>query len=221
MLTRVFSGLLDLLAPRSCVSCTSYLNEQERAFCPACEPLLEPLIDEATSSYRALYRYGGPVAEAIQRLKYQGCSEVARALSMDLANAVIDLRGRVDAVTAIPLSRAKLRTRGYNQSGLLARCVARSLMVPCRPRWLHRTHEMGRQVGQSRATRVAQTRDAFAAQPAVRGKRVLLVDDVRTTGATLLAATDALLRGGAHDVYQLVLAEADDRSEGASLYSVS
>lgn len=219
MLQRVFHGLLDLLAPSTCAACDATLDEGEHGFCPACEPLIESLLDEATSSYRALFRYGGPIAEAIQRLKYQGRSDVARGLSTHLADAVADLRGRVDVVTAVPLSREKLRKRGYNQSGLLAQPIAKALLVPFRPLWLTRVREVGRQVGQSRAMRLRQTRDAFAARTEVRDKLVLLIDDVRTTGATLAAASDALLQAGARDVYQLVLAEADDRASVAPLYS--
>lgn len=229
MLSRVFDGLLDLLAPQRCSACASIFSSQAEPrastlshsgepFCAACSPLLEPLQRDVGLPYRALFRYGGPIADAIRRLKYEGVSEVARALGPELSAAVLDWQNTLDAVTAIPLAAGKLRTRGYNQSGLLARQVASSLMLPFEPLWLRRAREGQRQVGQSRAARRAQAQGAFVGSPRARGKVVLVIDDVRTTGATLAAASSALEQAGASAVYQLVLAEAEERAGYGPLY---
>jgi ComF family protein len=212
MLKGLFEGLLDLLAPARCAACNSLLNGIGAPFCPACSPLLEWLEPDAVGlPYRALFRYGGPAADAIRRLKYEGSSEIASALGPALTEAVLDWQTKLDAVTAIPLSPRKLRVRGYNQSGLLARQVARGLGLPFQPRWLTRVREGQRQVGQTRHARLAQARGAFAASPQVSGRAVLLLDDVRTTGATLDEAGRVLEQAGASAVYRLVLAEADER----------
>jgi len=217
MLKELFEGLLELLAPRRCAACGSLLGEQGEPLCAACSPLLEPLEPDVGLPYRALFRYGGPIADAIRRLKYEGMSEVASAMGPSLSDAVIDWQPRLHAVTAVPLAGAKLRTRGYNQSGLLARQVADRLALPFEPLWLRRVREGQRQVGQSKAARLAQTQGAFVASPHAHGKTILLVDDVRTTGATLSAAALALEQAGALAVYQLVLAEADERRAYAPL----
>ena len=219
MLMSLFQGLLDLLAPARCAACASPLAEPAAVFCAACAPLVEPRQPDAVGlPYRALFHYGGPVADAIRRLKYGGCSEVASALGPALTDAVADWHDKLDAVTAVPLWPRKLHRRGYNQSGLLARHVARGLGLPFQPLWLERAREGQRQVGQSRVARLAQVRGAFAARPQVRDQRVLLIDDVRTTGATLDEAARALESAGATAVYQLVLAEADERGAYTPLY---
>lgn len=212
MLRDLFDGLLDLLAPAACAACASRVATSE-PFCGACAPLLEPLpADAAGLPYRALYRYGGPIADAIRRLKYEGFSEVAAAVAPLLIDTVSDWQPALDAVCAIPITPRKLRTRGYNQSCLLARHVARGLDLPFRPSGLRRVREGARQVGQGRAARLAQAHGAFEADLRVRDLRILLIDDVRTTGATLREASRALEAAGARTVHQLVLAEADERT---------
>lgn len=208
MIGAIFSGIVDLLAPPGCAACAAPLAVRESPFCTACEPLVEPL-DLAHEGFHALFRYGGPVAAAIRRLKYEGFSEVAQAFSADLRAAAAGLPDGLDAVTAIPLTRKRLRERGYNQSGLIARQVARARSLPYRPYWLERVREAHPQAGQSRAQRLAQVHGAFVASPKVAGKTLVVVDDVRTTGATLADATRALHEAGARAVVQLTLAFAD------------
>jgi ComF family protein len=210
VLSRVVTGVLELLAPPSCAACGGKVSARDEPFCPACALLVEPLECEPQASSRAVFRYGGPVADAVRRLKYEGRSEIARALAAGLVDCASAWLGQLDVVLPIPLSASKLRARGYNQSALLARELARGLSVTYRPTWLRRTRAGPRQVGQTRAARLAQIRGAFAAGPQVQGKAVLLVDDVRTTGATLAEASRSLSDAGARSVYTIVLALADD-----------
>jgi ComF family protein len=205
MLQRFMRGLLELVAPPSCAACGVLLAVDEGDFCGGCRPL----IDEAPHLYAddlSACVYGGPVAEALHRLKYRGRLEVAPALARLLAPRAQLLAGRVHVVTAVPLAGARLRERGYNQSGLLAGPVARLLGVPFAPRLLCRPRAATSQVGAGRVERARQLDGAFAARP-VPGRSVLVVDDVRTTGATLAEARRALLAAGAAHVIGLVLAQ--------------
>lgn len=153
--------------------------------------------------------YGGPLADALVRLKYRGRSDVAPALSHYLVERALPWSGRVDRVCAVPLHPRRLRERGYNQSCLLARPVARALGVPFDP-WLVRRSRITRnQVGLTLEQRAANVQDAFVARARARGQRVLVIDDVRTTGATTSAVEEALLRQGALEVWVLVLACAE------------
>jgi ComF family protein len=208
VLTRVFQGLIELLAPPDCVACGGPVVARAEPFCAACALLVEPLEFPPEAEERAVFRYGGPIADAVRRLKYEGRSEIARALAAGLVDAASPWLGRLDAVLPIPVTGAKLRARGYNQSGLLARELARGLSVPYRPTWLCRTRGGPRQVGTTRAVRLTQVRGAFSARAEVRGKALLLVDDVRTTGATLAEAGDCLREAGARSVFNIVLARA-------------
>jgi ComF family protein len=204
------SSLLQLLAPERCAACEGLLDESEPAFCSACAPLLEPIAVEAGAppiGAPAAFLYGGPMADAIQRLKYAGRSELARPLGALLADYAIAFGGCVDRVVAVPLHPSRLRERGFNQSALLARPVANALGVPLDPHWLARVRPTRDQAGLAREERSHNLRGAFVARGA-RAQRVLLVDDVRTTGATLAEAAEALLRAGCAHVHTLALARA-------------
>jgi ComF family protein len=181
------------------------LHPHEQGFCGGCCTLIDGAHAAGTPDDMLACVYGGPLAEALHRLKYRGALSVVPALVALLEPSIDELNGKVELVTAVPLSRARLRSRGYNQSGLLAQGVARALGVPFRPRALVRVREGGPQVGKGREVRALQLHHAFVAQ-GVAGKRVLVLDDVRTTGATLGEARRALMAAGALSVTTLALA---------------
>jgi ComF family protein len=215
MLKSLWTGLIEQLAPLGCVACDAALEAEEGPFCMACEVLTERVLACEEPDLQAAFHYGGPVADAISRLKYQGRSEVARALRAPLAECAARWLGSIDAVVAVPITFSKLRTRGYNQSALLAQQVARAIDLPFRPHWLARIRGGHSQVGSGRAARMSSIRGAFRASQRAHGKALLIVDDVRTTGATLLEAKRALGEVGATRVLCLVLAQADARDPSA------
>ena len=192
------AGLVDLLAPPRCLGCDALAT---RAFCPSCESLVERL-----SSPTAVFRYGGPVADAIHRYKYEGRSELAGGLGALMGEAARPLIGSVDAVVPVPLHWRRRRQRGFDQAALLARPVARALAVPARLRGLRRVRHTVSQVDLPRSERQENVRGAFECWRLASARRVLLIDDVRTTGATLDAASAALIEGGVEQVRPLVLA---------------
>lgn len=197
----IVRGLLDLLAPRACPACDALTTLGESGFCAACEPLLEP-----RSGGVAAYVFGGPLADAIRRLKYEHRSDLAAPLGALLARAASPHVGRADVVVPVPLHPRRLRARGFNQSALIAAPVARVLGVPLDVRWLERVRDTPPQAGLEAPGRDDNVRGAFAARRPRPGARVLLVDDVRTTGATLSAAAGALRASGAREVRRLALA---------------
>lgn len=226
----LLSGLLSLVAPRCCPGCGLEAGFDfeptavqpsggagadpgqagHAAFCEACAPLLERAPTWLTPPQRAAagWLFEGPCADAIRHFKYGGCGEHAGPLGAMLAAAAEPYRPAIDAVVPIPLHAAKLRARGFNPAALLARPVARSLRVPFAPGWLTRRRETRDQAGLAREARLANVRGAFAARR-VRPCRVLLVDDVRTTGTTLAEAA-ATLREAGHQVCTLALAWAPE-----------
>jgi ComF family protein len=210
MLMRFVQGMLDLLAPARCAACDGELALHEQGFCGGCCMLIDGAAHAGEDDLVACV-YGGPLADALQRLKYSGALHVAPALSALFEPSLEELGGRVDLVTAVPLAPARLRARGYNQSGLLAQQVARALRVPFRPGALRRVRAGAAQVGHGREVRALQLHLAFEAV-GVQARRVLVLDDVRTTGATLSEARRALRAGGAHRVITLALAQTPESS---------
>jgi ComF family protein len=197
-------GLFDLLAPRTCPGCDLELEPGKSSLCGACAPLLEPL----PAAANAAYAYGGPLADAVQRLKYAGRTDHARPLGELFADACGRFAGRVDVVVPIPLHPRRLAERGFNQSSLLGAPVARRLGVPLRASALRRTRDTRTQAGLGAPDRADNVRGCFAVR-AARG-RVLVVDDVRTTGATLAEAAAALRAAGAVEVHVFALTGAED-----------
>jgi ComF family protein len=153
----------------------------------------------------AAWRYAFPADRLLQALKYEGRLALADPLGDALAAAVA-ARGDVpDILVALPLSRERQRRRGFNHAHEIARRVAFRVGAPLEA-GLARVRDAPPQAGLPLRERAGNVRDAFAATRSFDGMRVGLVDDVMTTGATLRAASRALLAAGARSVDALVVA---------------
>ncbi len=208
------SSVLELVAPRRCAACDVVLSgDASSGFCGGCAPLLDPIRHGLGA-----YAYGGPLATAILRFKFRGRTEFAHPLGHLLGEAAVARHaGQVDAVVPVPLHPSRLRERGFDQAALLARPVARALGLPLRLDLLMRRRDTTPQAGLGAAARRLNVRGAFALSRSQRPlpRRLLLVDDVTTTGATLHAAAHPLREGGAERVFRLALAQRlPDRSQG-------
>jgi len=163
----------------------------------------------------ALYR--GPVRRAIHRLKYEGDISLGERLAQPLIELLAAVNWQVDLVTPVPSGINRLTRRGYNQAALLALPLALGSAVEYQPQALVKTKDVRSQVGLNAAQRRLNVQEVFQAQPAqVRGRSVLVVDDITTSGATLDACAAALLTAGASQVYGLTLAQAGQPAEGDS-----
>lgn len=211
MLKVLWSGLCGLLAPEHCAACDALLYAEGDGFCAACGLLLElePVNAHGDVHDRSACRYGGPLGDALKRFKYRGETASCTALVGLLLPHVVPMQGRVDLVTCIPLHPRRLAERGFNQSALLARPVARQLSARFSPTFLRRLRDVPHQVGLTRGQRLELARGSLLARRRLNGEGVLVVDDVRTTGATLAAAREALLAAGASTVYTLTVAQTD------------
>lgn len=152
-----------------------------------------------------------PLREAIHALKYDQHPELAKPLARYLVALIQTLPNAasfcaVDGVVPVPLYDARRQARGYNQAELLASAFCHSVQLPLRSAWLARQRATQSQVGLTVAERQQNVQDAFVAAQAVAGKRLLLIDDVYTTGATMRACAQAALAAGAQTVVGLALA---------------
>jgi ComF family protein len=198
------------LAPPRCAACDARVRLLA-VFCEACASNAQAP-PAAQSGERVAFAYGGAVARAIARFKYERRPDLARPLGDLLWRAVEPdadaLSGAI--VVPVPLHPRRLAERGYNQSALLARRLAGRLGARVAPLALARTRDAPAQATLDRRDRLSNLQGAFRAREAdrVRGRTVLLVDDVRTTGATLACCAEALAAAGAAGVAAAVLAQA-------------
>jgi ComF family protein len=153
---------------------------------------------------RAVARYDETARRLVHRLKYGDRVELARALGGMMARAGAELLLDADVIVPVPLHRSRLWWRRFNQAMALAGALSRTSGVPCDPFLLARVKRTRSQVGLTRTQRGDNLQGAFRvpadAKPHLAGKRVLLIDDVVTTGATANACSRALLRAGAETV---------------------
>jgi ComF family protein len=183
--------LLDAVAPRRCLACGEVCA---KSWCEGCgEP--EPLLDAGSVAGVPIVVagvYTGSLARAITRFKYEPRPELAAPLGRLLVAVARELDLPQDLVWApVPLHFERLVERGFNQSALLARELARATRRPLSARLLRRARETGHQVELGRSERAENVREAFQVR-ASRHSSVALVDDVVTTGATAEACIMAL-----------------------------
>ncbi|MEO7327749.1 MAG: ComF family protein [Minicystis sp.] len=199
----------DALAPPCCAACDARLPRRA-VFCAACAQTLAPCA-AAEDAPLAFGAFGGALATTVRRFKYGARPDLARPLGALLRRAAEDAGLAVDLIVPVPLHPHRLAERGYNQAALLAAQLAQSLGARLGPRALARVRNTPPQAQLDRARRLGNVVEAFRLRTPlqVRGRRVLLIDDVATTGATLAACRAALLEGGARSVTALVIARAE------------
>jgi ComF family protein len=151
--------------------------------------------------------YGGSLQEAIQKLKYKKDIGLANIFAQPLVGLLKALDWQIDLITAVPLDKQRLSTRGYNQAELLSKPISRVSGIPYVSDAIIKCFPTKSQVGLSESERMLNVLNAFKSNSdIVMGKTVLVVDDVVTTGATIDACSAALKDAGASKVYGISLA---------------
>jgi ComF family protein len=231
----LLSRLLDVLYAPACAACDGAIADG--GLCETCAVSLEPLAarcprcarpvagpDDVTcprcmrappaiTSIAAPFVYGGELAVALRRLKFAGRRDVARTLAALLAAPLAEAASGCDVIVPVPLHWRRMAGRGFNQAALLARHARPADGPPIDPLTLRRVRATGPQTGLDARARRKNMAGAFAVAPRRRaqlsGRRVLLVDDIVTTGATMAAAAAALRAAGARSVRGFCAARAE------------
>jgi ComF family protein len=213
-----------LLLPPRCVLCGDRGQPPCLDLCRECEAALpaarEPLSPGPGPLRHCLapFDYGFPLAQLVQGLKYRGELAVGRVLGTLLGEriAALGLQSNVDVVLPVPLHPLRHSARGFNQSAEIGRWAARRLGLRLDPQLALRCRDTPPQVGLDVEQRRDNLAGAFAAAPGARGLRVVVLDDVTTTGHTLQELAAALLEAGAVAVDGWCVARADRRGGSAA-----
>lgn len=216
--SRAGTWLLDLLFPKKCPFCQRILEDPRAPACPDCQKTLPWLSgreaerpEEFTSGCLSPLAYRGRVPDSVHRYKFPGTPSYAGAYGLLIAQCVRDNRAApLDLVTWVPLSPKRKRKRGFDQAEALARAAAQELGLPVRGT-LEKFRNNGPQshlheASERRANVLGAYRLREGAEPA--GLRILLVDDVVTSGATLSECARLLRSAGAAEVLCATLAQA-------------
>lgn len=161
---------------------------------------------------RAALRYEGACRDLIHAFKYRGKSHLRRPLGLLTSQLLADFRQahQPDLLVPVPLHRSRLRSRGFNQAVLLAELLAKQWQIPLQRQLLQRTRATIPQMELTRAERLTNLQGAFKVYDStlISGRRIMLVDDVFTTGSTLAACATTLLQAGCEQVTAVTVAHA-------------
>lgn len=147
--------------------------------------------------------YAGALAEAIHQMKFYGIKRLAQPLGRLLLGLEIP---ECDAIVPVPLSRKGLRERGFNQTLLVARLLSKRLKIPLHMELLFKRKDTPPQIGLNAKERMKNVKGAFEASGRIDNLRLLLFDDVMTTGATVRECAKTLIKAGAKEVFVITLA---------------
>lgn len=205
----ILNSVLDLIFPPRCAGC----GRVDTIWCEACQsdliatPIVlkaEPLEDFIGAASTGIHE--AKLQDAVQALKYANVQDLAVTLADRLHRCLNELNWQFNVIAPVPLHADRLKSRGYNQAGLLANALADKQSHPYLPHAFQRVQQTQSQVGLTREQRLQNVEDAFTANPEqVSGKIILLIDDVRTTGATLRACAGAAQKAGAAGLYALTV----------------
>lgn len=226
----LIGDFIDLLFPTLCLGCNQSLGANEKVLCTRCrislpetgqhrDPcdqnhLLNKFAGKVPIQFLASYVYftkGGIVQKLIHSMKYKGQKEAAKEIAGWYGHQLKSesrLTNEIDVVIGVPLHKGRLQQRGYNQADLIAEGLAEALNVPLRTDILIRSRFKESQTHKNRLERWENVSTVFAVmnQREVKGKNVVIVDDVLTTGATIEACAVELIKAGCKSVGVLTLA---------------
>ena len=212
--------LLDLLYPPKCAFCRRLVRDG-RMLCPDCEknlPVPEKELQVQQFPHLALCAsplyYTGDVKESLLRYKFHGAAAYCRIYGELMADCLREHAIEADLITWVPLSGRRLRKRGYDQAKLLAEEVARRTGMENRRLLVKQVHNRAQSGAGSPEKRAKNVKGVYRCTGDAAGMRILLVDDIVTTGATLSEAAGVLLAAGAGEVVGLTLARNEKQEHG-------
>lgn len=216
---KLLDHILDLLYPPRCPFCRKLLRDWEPSICRSCEKTL-PYVPEAVScrQFKGIAKcvsplyYEGTVRDSLLRYKFSGVTAYRRVYAELISKCIDENDISCDIITWVPLSRRRLRRRGYDQAKLIAEAIAKNRSLPCESLLKKirnnppqsKTGSAGKRA--DNAAGVYQCRDTGQ----IFGKNVLIIDDIVTTGATLSECARMLSAAGAVSISAATVARGKD-----------
>jgi ComF family protein len=204
----LLESFLTTLFPDRCGGCARLGD----LLCQRCRAALVPYphqpdrLPASLDDVRVAFVFASPLREVVHQFKYRRVRHLAQPLGRLMAEHLIVRPLAVDAVLPVPLHHERLAERGFNQAEALAREVARALGLPLLAHGLERARATQQQAHLDARQRADNVRGAFRWRGTLPPQRLLIVDDVLTTGATIGACAEALREAGAEAIYGLALA---------------
>lgn len=226
---KIISDFFSLIYPRYCLACTDALVKGEEIICTGClldmpktnhhEMIANPLQERLSLRFPVRHAYAfyyfkkaSKVQALLHQLKYKNHPEIGQRLGSVIGTSLAEkgLGKEWDVIVPVPLHASRRRSRGYNQSEEFAKGLSKVLGIPYTENFVKRNVKTQTQTRKSKLSRWKNVREVFALknEEDVKGKRILLADDVVTTGATLEACAHALLGAGCSEVSVVCIAEA-------------
>src|SRR5690349_12234196 len=224
MLKNFVNGIIDFILPPRCLHCEAPIDSLAnngnvlKFICPACygrlERFTEPhpwrdelisqgVIDNSMSAF--WFREGTEIQTLMHEMKYGKMKSVGRLFGREIGNSISKNVIKWDYIIPVPLHKARLRDRTYNQSEFIAEGIGDVTKVPVLPDAITRTRFTGTQTKLNKQQRKENVKDAFSLNPKhtgkITGKNIIVVDDVITTGATIIECAQTLKNAGADMVW--------------------
>ncbi|MBQ3356758.1 MAG: ComF family protein [Oscillospiraceae bacterium] len=210
---KLFAWLLDLIYPPKCTFCGKLLKKDETDICAKCRKTLPEVGGSIKrgENFRqcwSVYSYEDYVVDSIHRFKFGGMQHYAQVYGRLIAMLLLRSKVEFDVLTWVPISGKRRKKRGYEQAYLIAKTVAAELHCACVPTLKKVRDNPPQSLQKSAAKRRGNVLNAYRAvhPERFRGKRVLLIDDIITTGATLSECSKVLRMAGAVQVECATLA---------------
>jgi ComF family protein len=223
----IWNDFVDLIFPRCCEACDQSLVGNENIICTTCRISLPrvktdsilnaalkdkfPHIPEiAGTAAFLLFTKKGKVQKLLHALKYKGRSEIGIEMGFMFGLEMLEqnLLPDADLLVSVPLHKKRIAKRGYNQSDLLAEGFSRATQIPWSGTVLQRTKNTTTQTGKTKKERRENVRDVFIVNGSLTQKKIIVIDDVLTTGATMEACIEVLKAAGCETFYVFTIAVA-------------
>ena len=195
-----------------CDNCGIDVSPLSTSACQCCgheKCICEDIDGISLEHFTAVYYYQGTLKESILRYKFHSESYLSHTFGKAMAERILEIYSYIqfDGICYVPMTQESERIRSYNQSELMAKEMAKSLSLPL-VKCLEKVRDTSEQKELNATERAQNIQNCFAAKNLsnIKGKTLILCDDIKTTGSTLRECTDTLMKAGAKDVYCICLA---------------